>query len=94
MSMTRLEKLEKAIQDFIDDKDESGDGSSGLVTDYFLGIGYTRIYDDGDQPFSRTYVVSRTYVASANPYGGYGVGKLCLSDAKNDLGAGCQVEDE
>ena len=88
MSMTRLEKLEKAIQDFIDDKDESGDGSSGLVTDYFLGIGYTRIDDDGDQPFSRTYV------ASANPYGGYGVGKLCLGDAKNDLGGGCQAKDD
>lgn len=85
---TPLRNLEDAIQQFINAKAEAGDGSPGLVTDFFLAVGYTRIDEDGDQPYSRTYA------ASASPFGAIGVAELTLSDARNDLGCNEDGDDE
>lgn len=71
---TPLEDLERAIQTFVDTSAEPG-----VVTDWFIAIGYTRIDEDGDQPFSRRYV------SGSNPYGSVGVAELCLSDCRADL---------
>lgn len=79
---TPLDNLSDAIQAFVNRKAEIGHGSPGLVTDWFIAIGYTRIDEDGDQPYSRTYA------AGPNPYGAVGIAQLCLADMESDLGAG------
>lgn len=85
---TPMQGLEKALQEFVDHKARIDEGSPGLVTDFFVAIGYTRIDEDGDQPFSRTYV------ASSNPYGSMGVAELTMADARHDLGCDeCGDED-
>lgn len=61
---------------------------TGLVTDYFIAIGYTRIDEDGDQPYSRTYATG------PSPYGSHGIAELCLQDMRDDLGAGCNCQED
>ena len=79
--MTPLEKLEQAIQTFVDETAElDPERSPGLVVDFFVAFGYTRIDSEGEQPFTRAYA------ASDNPAGSFGVAVLCLADAKHDLG--------
>lgn len=85
---TPIDNLADAIQTFINHKAENGHGSPGLVTDYFIAIGYTRIDEDGDQPYSRTYA------AGPSPYGSHGIAELCLQDMRDDLGAGCNCQED
>lgn len=85
---TPIDNLADAIQQFVNDKAEQGHGSPGLVTDYFIAIGYTRIDEDGDQPYSRTYA------AGPSPYGSHGIAELCLQDMRDDLGAGCNCQED
>lgn len=80
--VTPIDNLADAIQAFINHKAELDLGSPGLVTDFFVAIGYTRIDEDGDQPYSRTYA------AGPNPYGSRGVACLCIKDLDSDLSAG------
>lgn len=85
---TPIDNLADAIQTFINHKAENGDGSPGLVTDYFIAIGYTRIDEDGDQPYSRTYATG------PSPFGSQGIAELCIRDMLNDLGAGSSNTEE
>lgn len=87
MTAENIAKLERAIQEFVDAQAAAGEGSSGLVSDYFLAVGFTRIDEDGDQPFARNHV------ASANPFGALGIAKLCVLDMQQAMKA-YEAEDE
>lgn len=85
---TPLDDLSDALQAYVNHKAELGLGSPGLVTDFFVAIGYTRIDEDGDQPFSRAYA------SGPSPFGAHGIAGLCLRDLENDLGAGFDDTEE
>ena len=78
--MSAFSKLEEAIQVFINERAHEDDGGSGgVVVDFFVAVGYTRIDEDGEQPFARTYA------SGSNPFGSLGVAEAALGDLRRDL---------
>lgn len=81
--VSAFSKLEEAIQVFINERaHEDGGGSGGVVVDFFVAVGYTRIDEDGEQPFARTYA------SGSNPFGSVGVAEVALGDMRRDLNGG------